>query len=195
MKVIGNPYHSLDHKSRLAGACPEPEPVRRGGAQQPLRRYVGATRKMAEGSFVESAGYAFKDGPHGRGDIYWEFSAVPIEVYAEGHLEHFYLHRFRHEELFSVEDDVPIEKLARARMKAFAEYQLAYGKDPDTSTWAEQFKIDDQVRDAVQKIVEAEKKAAADAAVASAKVKAEADVATKVKAGVPALVTETQKGA
>lgn len=142
MLVIPNPYHCLDHKSRLAGAFPEVEDLR-DGTKMPLRRHVGARLEMVEGSYRKGNPEA---GIGPSADTYWLFNADPVEVFAEGQMVGNYLAAIRSGELLDASSGVPTAELAKARAAAIAAYRAAYAKDPDESTWAVQFAIDPQVK-------------------------------------------------
>lgn len=145
LKVFVNPYCHLDGQGRLAGACPEAEPMRRGGP--PLNRLVGATRQETPGS------YRVTDtdprlGPTGKSDIFYVFSDKPVEVNDAGVLGHFYLARFASKELFAMpkSGEAPLDKLADARDKAIADFAAMTGEPPDQSTWPAQFSLDPVVK-------------------------------------------------
>jgi len=174
MLLFANPYHVLDAKGRLAGACPMAEPVR-PGTVAPARRFIGARHKMTEGSYVEEN---LEAGIPGRGDTYFVFDVDPVKVIAEGPDEHFYLTRFQHQDLFEATDGVPLAKLATARAEIIADHVAAYGKEPDTSTWAKHFALDAEVEAEMKKLIAAAK---ANAEAEADKKKAEAEALAKAK--------------
>lgn len=156
MLLFANPYFQLDHRDRLAGACPMPEPVRPAGPTPPLRRHVGASLEMTAGSYVPENPAAGLDA---QADTFWLFSPDP--VLAEGH-EHFWQHRLTApaEAIASLDgsEDPPIAELAAERLACIDRHVASYGSEPDTSTWAAQFAIDPIVAVAMHEL--ADKRAA-----------------------------------
>lgn len=154
LHVFPNPYGHLDHKGRLAGACPQAEGRRQDGAM-PSRKLVGAELKMVAGSY-ESRDV---DGDYrkSRADVFFQFDAVaPVAVNVETDLAGWYEQRHKNGEVFVCEsaDALPIEALASARLKACAEFKAAYGSEPDSSAWDSQFPLDKVVAEAAKALAE-----------------------------------------
>lgn len=148
--VFPNPYGHLDHKGRLAGACPQAEGRRQDGAK-PSRKLVGAELKMVPGSY-ESRDV---DGDYrqSRADVFFQFDAVgPVAVNVETDIAGWYDQRHKNGEVFVCEgaDALPIEALASARLKACAEFKAAYGSEPDSAGWESQFALDTVVEEAAK---------------------------------------------
>ena len=169
MKLFPNPYLHIDHKSRLAGSCPVGEGVRLP-SEMPKRESAGAKREVVSYQPAEINsinGQAVGVTPS-KTESRFCWSCEPFEV--EDNLVSAYWHqRLTSGEVFKVIGDGLVQLLDRgpspvtaslldalalARMKAFADYQAAYLKEPDTSTWATQFEIDEQVAKRMGELLE-----------------------------------------
>lgn len=158
--VMPNPYGQLDHLGRLAGGCLEAEGPRPGNVM-PARRFVGATFGMVPGSLnksdEEGRGVG---GPLGvKADYEFAFTAsAPVAVSVTSATESFYISRGRSGCVFLCQgaEDVPLEALAKARMKAIADHKAAYGHEPSTAGWEKQFALDAVVADVCKLIQERE---------------------------------------
>lgn len=182
--VFPNPYAHLDHRGWLAGGCPMAE-GRRSPTAMPALRKIGAEFKMIPGTY--NANPDEGRGPGGtlapKAEYEWSFPAAePIALQVDASTMPFYASRAKAGDVFVVAkaDDLPLEQLAAARLKAVADFRAAYGDDPDLSHWAKQFALDETVAKLCAAI-EAKRKAEAQKAEAEAK-KAEAEEAKKPKA-------------
>lgn len=181
--VFPNPYAHLDHRGWLAGGCPMAE-GRRSPTAMPSLQKIGAEFAMIPGTYnanpEEGRGVGGPLAP--RAEYEWTFSAVePIALQVDASLMPFYASRAKAGDVFVVgkADDLPLEQLAAARLKAIADFRAAYGEDPDVAHWAKQFALDTTVARLCDAI-EAKRKAEAQRAAADAK-KAEAEEAKKPK--------------
>lgn len=132
MKIYPNPYHHLDHKGRLAGACPM-EPAHRAGQ----RSFVCA-------ELVLVGKEERKGDPRGDREEYaFTFSAEPMSISADPGW--YYMQRARSGEVFAPRDGkAPMAEWRAARAAAIAKAK-AEGTEPDTSGWAAQFPLDKDI--------------------------------------------------
>jgi hypothetical protein len=140
MKVYCNPYCHLDHKGRLAGACPM-EPTHRAGE----RSYVCADMAMA-GKVVR------KNDPRGdREDYVFAFTAEPMSIDADPGW--YYMQRARSGEVFAPRDGKPpMDAWLKARAEAVAAWTAQAGSPPDFAAWAEQFPFDADIAKAASPV-------------------------------------------
>lgn len=171
IRVYPNPYHVLDARSQLAGACREGEEVRAGEAM-PLDRYVGAVREVLQYEPQRSA------TQQSRTQLRFIFDTQAHVVPFEREMQAYYVARIRCGEIFQIVGEGQVkawekgketkvsllEALAKARLKAFDDYAAAYGSEPDTSSWAAQFAPDAEVAETMKKLVDARAAAPAPAA-------------------------------
>lgn len=141
MKLYPNPYHHLDHKGRLAGACPM-EPTHRAGT----RAYVCAEMLCVNKAELDDD-KSLKDDPDARGmreHHGFTFSVEPMNISADPGW--YYMQRARSGEVFAPRDGKPPMALwAFARAKAAAEWSAQHGESPDFAVWAEQWPLDAQI--------------------------------------------------
>jgi hypothetical protein len=157
--VFPNPYGHLDHKGRLAGACLQAEGPR-SATTKPARKFVGAELKMVDGSYRPDSADGYLKS---RSDTFFVFDCgAPVELKVDSQQAAWFTQRDANDELFVCKgaEDLPIERLASARLKAFADNQAAYGAPPDVSTWEAQFPIDKAVAEAAG-FLDADRKAKA----------------------------------
>lgn len=157
MKLYPNPYCHLDHKSRLAGVCPAAERVRPTDVM-PKGELVGAKRTVVSHTPPASV------TQQSRTDSMFRWAGDAFEVGED--VDGFYLRRLQARELFEVVGPGEVrvydqttaaprkmtllQALAEARAQAFLAYRAAYLKDPDTTTWADQFPADREVASAMK---------------------------------------------
>jgi hypothetical protein len=211
MQLFPNPYHHIDHKSRLAGRCYLGEAVRKP-TEEPRRELAGAVSKVV--SFSPPA----SETQMSKTDVMPLWTGEPITVLED--VDGFYWERLRCRELFEVvgEGEVLVhaqvgepqkmsllDALVGARAEAFARYRAERMKDPDTSLWAKQFPHEEdvakvhgeQLASAEKKAKEAAEKAEQEAKSAPADAPAEQPEAPKKysltppkKDGVPSTTSE-----
>lgn len=139
--LFPNPYHCMGAAGALGGAAPLPEAFH-GGAL-PARLYIGAERKHE--NFIPG----HKDGEKAsRSDRFFLFDCVAktYEV-AQGTRADFE-NLIRDGVVFRVksEDEIPVEKLAAARLALVVDHADHHtDEDPDFEFWAEQFPIDTEI--------------------------------------------------
>lgn len=153
--LFPNPYAHVDHKGRLAGACPQVDgPRPQTVAYNP--KHIGATLCMTEGSYINSE--AEGRGPGGprksRADLYFKFDAiVPVELEVTPELSQFYLARKNDGSIFMCKPGVvPFEELAMARLAA--EDMQGKIEDEQADLWKSQFELDPlvaKISDALKK--------------------------------------------
>lgn len=180
MKLFPNPYLHIDNKSRLAGSCPVGEPMREG--TMPKREFTSASR---ESKVVAPP----TETTQSKTDTFFVWSCQPIEV-SPDMVAPYWHQRLTGNEVFEVVGEgmvrlynratgaTPVaasllDALGLARLKAFDDYQAAYMKDPDTSSWSKQFEIDDEVAQRMKDL------ASARAAKAKSTTKSAAEAAPK----------------
>lgn len=156
--VHANPYAHIDANGRLAGATPMGE-LPRSTSTPPVREYVGATRVLLD---LDKAGRGVGASQLPRAEYMWKWSGEPVVVDATGPLGAYYQQRIASGEVFaaSEKDGLPLVALARARKAALEQFKAEQGQDADTSEWAEQFPLDDQVEAAMALVAEADVRAA-----------------------------------
>jgi hypothetical protein len=199
--VFPNPYGHIDHNGDLAGGCQEAEEPRAITAM-PANRKIGATLTMVEGSLVVGEQHARGDGyPRGaKADYEWRFDAqAPIAIQVTPNTESFYHRRFSENGtppcLFKCEgpEDLPLEKLARARIDAIA---MLAANQPDVEInekrWEQQFPLDPVVADLAKDIL-AKEKADAEDAKQEAKKAADAEASAKTSPKAETQPTVAQK--
>lgn len=153
MRLAANPYHHIDHRGRLAGACDEPEPLRPSGPQVSHRRLIGAERKETEGSFVKEDK---RTGVQAHSDLFFAFSAEPVDVHApHGPILFHYMDLIKNAEVLVAEKDgsMPMDALAEQRIAAIERVKAETGDIPDTSQWEAQFPLDPKVAEHASKMV------------------------------------------
>jgi hypothetical protein len=145
MKVMANPYHALDANGMLSGACPAYEKMR-PTSSMPLRKHVGATVEVVEGTLEK---YGSKDRPKGgmrlsRAARIAAFSDAAIEVPAKDPEAAAFYRKAIIAGSVIVADDMAKSKaaLAKARADAIKKYADAYGEQPPVDKWAAQFPLD-----------------------------------------------------
>ena len=130
VRVLPNPFHSLDHEGRPAGHCPKERPANMApGSHQ---GYVGAT-------LMASHPEALEPGHQGTAsqDTVWHFSREP-QSFADP--RGYYRIAMRNGELFpadaktaqlaSVEFKPYADYLKQALAEATAKWRAAFGEDP-----------------------------------------------------------------
>lgn len=135
MKVYCNPYGAIDHRGRLAGACPF-DPEHAAGS----RLHVGATLVLLKSEKRDARQQGHPDGDV-REQYGFTFDAEPLTV-PEEHAR-YYHQQARSGAIFAPRDGKPpMTEWAAARTKAIATFTAERGFAPDTSGWAEQFPTD-----------------------------------------------------
>lgn len=165
MLLIPNPYHQLDAKGQLAGACPIVERLDRPAHRIPQRLFVGAKcvatnyQKRGDPGVTEfepidprrpHLGRKYKQpgggaGQLSRAELSWAFESKAVEVRVDGpSMEVYWQRRIRNGEVFEAKNGVaPIDAIRAARSAAIAHYRDHNdGADPPFALWAKQFTLD-----------------------------------------------------
>lgn len=156
--VFPNPYAHLDHKGRLAGAIPKPMPA---GTFRDAVEHLCAVLKVVPGSYENDA----KDGRGeggvrpSRSDRYFSFGIQAEQMNVSPELVAFYEKMDHDGCIFLVKDasTFPVEKLAKARLAAVAQFKAAYGEnaEPDFGFWGVgQFELDELIAEASKSVAE-----------------------------------------
>ncbi len=154
MKVMANPYHTLDADGMLSGTQPAYEKMRPTSAM-PLRKHVGASVSVVEGTLEK---HGSKDRPKGgmrlsRAQRVASFTDAVIEVPARDPVAAAFYRKAILAGSVIVCDDMTKAKaaLAKARADAIAKFKAAYGVAPPVSEWAKQFPLDAELSKQVEK--------------------------------------------
>lgn len=153
--IWANPYVHVDARGWLAGGLPIPAPV---GTSRAAPSFVGAVREMVPGTYdkgaeVPGTGRLSRDvgmAQHPRQQTaFSSFADAAVEVTVDHEGAMFLRQRDAAGDVFvvSAADDVPLERLARARMRAVAKFKAERGADAKVPVekWAEQFPLDEVV--------------------------------------------------